>query len=112
MHDQWFALIASLNGYILYSKSSHVYYRQHANNVVGAKKRSFLTRIKRLLISIRTIKNAACLTNKTVVRLYGKKENRILQKLKFVNKNVFPYFHAAKIYTVFFIYFYITNRLK
>lgn len=112
MHDQWFTLMASLNGHVLYSEKSHVYYRQHANNVVGAKERTFLARIKGLLISIRKIRNAAYLTNKTVVRLYGEKEKSILQKLEFVYKNVLPYFHAAKIYTVFFIYFYIAKKVE
>lgn len=109
MHDQWFALMASLTGHVLYSKESHVYYRQHANNVVGAKERTLFARLKRLLISINKIKEAAFLTNKTVTRLFGEQEKTIINKLIFVKRNVFPYFHAAKIYTVFFVYFYLSS---
>ena len=107
MHDQWFALMASLKGHVLYSPLSHVFYRQHANNVVGAKEKHFMERLKSMLTSIRKIKNAAYMTNKTVVRLYGDREKRFTNRLTFIEKNVLPFFHAAKIYTTFFILFYI-----
>src|SRR5665647_240888 len=106
MHDQWFALKASLTGHVLYSKDSHVYYRQHANNYGGLKERPFIERFKGALISIRRIKNVAHLTNMTAVRLFGEQEYNFTNKLNFVKRNVFPYFYIAKIYTVFFIYFY------
>jgi glycosyltransferase involved in cell wall biosynthesis len=112
MHDQWFALIASLKGQVIYSKESHVYYRQHANNVVGAKERTFFARLKGFFTSISKIKNAALLTNRTVIRLYGEKEKIFLYKLKFVKKNIKPYFHTAKIYSVFFVFFYLTNKVE
>lgn len=37
MHDIWVALIACLNGKIIYDNNSYIYYRQHENNQVGAK---------------------------------------------------------------------------
>lgn len=107
MHDQWFALMALLNGKIVYSNVSHIYYRQHDSNVVGAKDRNLLNRIIRLFISIRSIKSAAQLTFKTVVRLYGKKELNYINKFYFIINNVLPYVHAAKIYSIFFIFFYL-----
>jgi len=109
MHDQWFALKASLTGHVLYSKDSHVYYRQHANNYGGLKERPFIERFKGALISIRRIKNVAHLTNMTAVRLFGEQEYNFTNKLNFVKRNVFPYFYIAKIYTVFFIYFYLLS---
>ena len=37
MHDWWLALVASFSGKIIYCQRSTANYRQHANNVVGAK---------------------------------------------------------------------------
>lgn len=110
MHDQWFALKANLTGHVLYSKESHVYYRQHDNNVVGAKKRTFIERLKGALTSVRKIKNAAYGTNKMIVRLFGEHEKNFTNKLVFVKRNILPYFHMAKIFTVFFILFYLSSR--
>ena len=111
MHDQWFAIVASLYGHVLYSEISHVYYRQHANNVIGAKERTFLLRIKGLLLSIRKIKNAAYLTNKTVVHLFGEEQKTFYKKLSFIKKNILPFFCQAKIYTLFFILFYLLLKI-
>ena len=36
MHDIWIALMATLKGKIIYDNNSYIYYRQHANNQVGA----------------------------------------------------------------------------
>jgi len=56
------------------------------------------------------IKTAACVTNRTVIRLYGDQEKRFLNKLIFVRRNVFPYFHAKKIYAALFIICYLLLR--
>lgn len=37
MHDWWFSLVCSLFGEIIYLPESTILYRQHGNNVVGAK---------------------------------------------------------------------------
>ena len=84
MHDQWFALIASISGRIVYTDKRLVYYRQHENNIVGAKRKNFMECFKGALDSIKKIKRAAKLTNKTACRLFGDQENKILNKLYFV----------------------------
>jgi glycosyltransferase involved in cell wall biosynthesis len=110
MHDQWFALKASLTGHVLYSEESHVYYRQHANNYVGAKQKSFLGRIKNALIAVGKIKNAAYLTNRTAVSIFGEHEKNFKSRLIFIEKNIFPYFHTSRIYAIFFVYFYMSMK--
>ena len=45
MHDSLLGIIASLKGKIIYDKDTHIYYRQHENNVVGAKL-SFYSKIE------------------------------------------------------------------
>ena len=112
MHDQWFVLKASLTGHILYSHKSYVYYRQYGNNVVGAKERSFFERFMRLFVTTRKIRNAAWLTSKTAVRVFGEQE-KITKKLIFIYNNVFLYFHLAKKYTVFlFIFSFLIKETK
>lgn len=37
IHDVWVMLVANLTGRIIYDKNSYILYRQHENNVVGAK---------------------------------------------------------------------------
>lgn len=45
MHDGWFGLVAATYGNLEFIDKPTVYYRQHGNNVVGAKKTSFLKKI-------------------------------------------------------------------
>lgn len=45
IHDVWIAMVASIFGEIVYDKRSFIKYRQHENNVVGAKS-SFNKRLK------------------------------------------------------------------
>ena len=109
MHDQWFALKASLMGFVMYSNESHVYYRQHGNNVVGAKNKSLFEKIIGSFKTIGKIKNAACLTNKMAIFIFGEQEKKIEAKLKFIFVNVIPYFKSGKIYILFFTFFYLLS---
>lgn len=112
MHDQWFALKASLTGRVIYAEESHIYYRQHAKNVVGGRKRSFVERFKFTIISMKKIREAAYLTSKTVVNVSGAQESSFLHKLSFVRKNVIPYFYERKIYAFLFIIYYFLAMRK
>jgi glycosyltransferase involved in cell wall biosynthesis len=42
MHDWWIGLVAASFGHISYIQETTILYRQHNNNVIGAKKRGFL----------------------------------------------------------------------
>lgn len=52
IHDVWVSMVASVKGMIIYDRDSFIYYRQHENNVVGAKiqtkKEIFKEQIKKL----------------------------------------------------------------
>ena len=110
MHDQWFALEASLSGCVLYAKKSLVYHRQHDNNVVGSKVKTFAERLKGSLVSVSKIMDAAYGTNRMTIELYGVEERLLANKLRFVRVNILPFFHMARIYSLFFIFFYICSR--
>ncbi len=45
MHDWWLAIFASCRGRLLYSPRPEILYRQHGENVSGAKRRSLLQKI-------------------------------------------------------------------
>lgn len=38
--DVWVAMVASICGTIIYDKNGYILYRQHENNVVGARKKT------------------------------------------------------------------------
>lgn len=43
IHDVWVAMAAAVTGEILYDDESHIYYRQHENNVVGVRRTPILS---------------------------------------------------------------------
>jgi rhamnosyltransferase len=53
MHDYWlYRLCIAVNGKLIYDQDSHIYYRQHENNVIGLRENKWLgfkRRIKRSL---------------------------------------------------------------
>lgn len=51
MHDTWVAAVAATVGNIIYDEESYIYYRQHNNNVVGAKNPNVKDRIKAKLFT-------------------------------------------------------------
>lgn len=55
MHDWYFALIASAFGQVIFINNQTVYYRQHGQNVVGAKKVNIYNRIYNKLVKNNTI---------------------------------------------------------
>lgn len=73
MHDYWMYLVCLLsNGYVYYDETPHIYYRQHANNVIGGKGDNFLskwlTRINKMFLPGDNFKSK--LANK-LLKLYG-----------------------------------------
>lgn len=55
IHDVWVAEVAALFGKIVYDETPHILYRQHGNNIVGAKEYSAL---KKLLVKLTYLKKA------------------------------------------------------
>ncbi|MCD9486614.1 glycosyltransferase family 2 protein [Photobacterium iliopiscarium] len=49
MHDWWLLLIARIVGNVAFSNEKTILYRQHGNNVVGAKGMGIMTKITRLI---------------------------------------------------------------
>lgn len=52
MHDSWILKVAVCTGKVFFDTSEYILYRQHGNNVVGAKK-TFLKQIKEKILNFR-----------------------------------------------------------
>ena len=48
MHDYWLTLVCMFLGKIIYDNNPHIKYRQHSNNVVGAKDKEIKTALRHL----------------------------------------------------------------
>ncbi len=62
MHDWWLALIASTFGKVFFDHNPYIYYRQHANNVEGAKD---ITKFNYILKKILDYKSIKCSLEQT-----------------------------------------------
>ena len=67
LHDQWIAINALRFGKIVAVKEKLIYYRQHSQNVVGARRRSVLEKLKQYVQSSENM--ATCRKNR--VNYYG-----------------------------------------
>lgn len=73
MHDSWVLKVAKCIGEIYYDNNTYIYYRQHDNNVVGARK-SFFIRVIRYLrnFKVNRKKNLLKEMGKEIYDGYGK----------------------------------------
>ncbi len=93
MHDWWFAIIASVFGKIAFLNKSTILYRQHGDNVVGAKKISLYNMSKKVfkfsenkLSVLQTINQASVLSD-NYTNLPLKKEKVISGYSQIKSKN-------------------------
>ena len=72
IHDVWVGMVASVCGKIIYDENSYILYRQHENNVVGAKESSRLDLLQSKVKKLRnkTFRNSRSLMAKEMVRLF------------------------------------------
>ena len=54
IHDVWVAMVASITGIVYFDEESHILYRQHERNVVGAREKNIRDRIKEILEKIKS----------------------------------------------------------
>ena len=87
MHDSWVLKVAVSTGKVFYDENKYILYRQHDNNVVGAKK-SFLDQLKKRLLNFRKRREQG------FVRLLMAKElyNRYSESLSKEDKESLFYF--------------------
>lgn len=93
MHDWWFAIIASVFGKIAFLNKSTILYRQHGDNVVGAKKISLYSMSKKVFkfsenkLSILQTINQASVLSDNYTNLPLKKEKVISGYSQIKSKN-------------------------
>lgn len=73
MHDSWVLKVAKCVGDIYYDRNEYIFYRQHSNNVVGAKK-NFFVRVNTYLKNFKNNRKKNLLKNMAfeVYKGYGK----------------------------------------
>ncbi len=104
MHDHWYAYHAAKYGKICYTDKSHILYRQHNNNAVGAHGRDLFSRVKRFRKTINGIKFSVNATRLLMKNECGKNEISKIEKFRFAINNIFPFFSQRKVYSfIFFI---------
>lgn len=70
MHDWWIALHAMIFGKIVYLKDSHILYRQHISNTVGAKDTRSIVYLTRQLRNVKAMKENIKQTYRQARALY------------------------------------------
>ena len=72
IHDVWVGMVASVCGKIVYDENSYILYRQHENNVVGAKEMTSLQLLEDKAKKLRNknLRNGRSLLAKEMVRLF------------------------------------------
>lgn len=88
MHDYWMHLIGVYLGKIVYDDKAHIDYRQHPNNVVGAKKRS-LKKYMKNIANGKYGKREAMLSDflETYSGLLSKRHKSILKHIASISKS-------------------------
>lgn len=112
MHDQWFGLIASITGRVIYSYKSYIYYRQHESNLVGFKPKNLSKKIHSSFESIKKIKDVALVADKLNNIQYYDSKNAIIKKFNFITINLIPYFRTDKLYSLAFIIIFFLVKTK
>lgn len=121
MHDQWFALLAATVGEVIYVPLQTISYRQHDDNVVGGKRKTFVKRLlsfgSNVSVVLRDVRKcrlqyAACAS---LLRGHGiplppvfrYRLCRISDRLEFVRRNVAPFVRERSVYALLFAVFFL-----
>ena len=72
IHDVWVAMVASVCGKIIYDEDGYILYRQHENNVVGAKQDNSIDVLKNQIKKVkrRELRNGRSLLAKEILKLF------------------------------------------
>lgn len=100
LHDSWLTkVVAGCGGKIIEDPETHFSYRQHSNNVVGAKV-SIIGEIKRRIRSLTTERNKRL---NTLQKFYDTYENYLTEENKYILTKILSYKKklSSKMYSIF-----------
>jgi glycosyltransferase involved in cell wall biosynthesis len=129
MHDQWFALIAASCGAVFYTPLQTILYRQHEENVVGARHKSFVERacafrrtlaviagdIEKCKIQVWAARAIVIATSARAVAnadLDNCRLNRFRSRWAFFRCNVLPFSQERTVYAVTFSVLFLFRQLR
>lgn len=102
IHDVWVAMVASITGTVYFDEESHILYRQHERNVVGARKKNMRDRFKEILEKIKSPKQRCgrsklareicqCfpefICNNNDLQIYGYYKSSVKSKIKLLKEH-------------------------
>jgi glycosyltransferase involved in cell wall biosynthesis len=127
MHDQWFALLATVHGAVFHLPQQTILYRQHEANVVGARRKSL---VERAAAFRRTLAVIALDVEKCMVQMQAAAQiaspaaagkvagnglphyrfERFRARANFLRKNVLPFYRERTVYAVIFSALFLLNK--
>lgn len=126
MHDQWFALLASLRGKIFYVPKQTIMYRLHESNVVGGRPKTMYQKTLSINANLRNIRSATYKCSNQIKSIFGGKFinaksiksdleenmyrydiNKLNERIRFLLSCVLPFWKERKIYTLLFSVFFM-----
>lgn len=126
MHDQWFALVASLSGKIFYVSKQTIMYRLHDSNVVGGRPKTKYQKIISINKNLHNIQSAVWKCSNQIKSIFNAisikstspksiiEENtyrydidKLNERIRFLLNCVLPFWKERKIYTLLFSLFFI-----
>jgi glycosyltransferase involved in cell wall biosynthesis len=126
MHDQWFALVATLTGLVFYVPKRTIMYRQHSANVVGARRKNFYSRLISTGKNLRIIGRDAGLCRHQIREAYRANDNsgfagrsakvgrydidNVAGRIKFAAKCIWPFFKERTVYAFLFIVIFVLKK--
>jgi glycosyltransferase involved in cell wall biosynthesis len=106
MHDQWLALVAAIHGHVYYHPIPTIFYRQHQNNVVGAKKKNLKNWLKSSFVNLNNTKKDVVFCYRHIDILKGSmlsNKTGLCMKLEFISGSVIPFLKERKVFGVIFL---------
>lgn len=91
IHDVWVAMVASVVGKIYYDHNPYIMYRQHENNVVGAKKEKKFNIWKKKLKNPKLRNGRSALAREIIEKI----DNSMIDKMVYDKLTVFAYYNRS-----------------
>ena len=107
MHDSWVLKVAVSTGKVFYDENEYILYRQHDNNVVGARK-NFLGQLKRRLLNLKKRREQSFVRISMAKELYSNYNNYLSNK---ASRNLY-YFTNYKEHFIYRIKLFVNNFIQ
>lgn len=88
MHDYWMTLVCIYLGRVIYDNNAHIKYRQHRNNVIGAKKKSMIKAVSHIIKQKHEVR-ANMIKDFIDTYVISPEDKKILRQVAYYNESLF-----------------------